>query len=114
MTSDAYAREYINNLNSKNQLTKKIAPPGNFVDNKHLAKIIYNKRNNSTDLRRDKISKETNDYPQNHDNYDNNALLSKLVTQVPKNWNLNNINTSRPNTGAGNQDLKIGSDTAMK
>ena len=114
MTSDAHAREYIDNINRKNQFTSKLAAPGNFVDNRNLAKIIYNRRNNSTDIRKEKIGKEMNDHPQNYDKYDNDALLSKLVTQVPKNVNLNLINTTRPNTGAINQDLKMGSDTAMK
>lgn len=114
MTSDAYAREYMNNLHNKNQYSNKLAAPGNFVDNRNLAKIIYNRRNNSTDIRKEKIGKEINDYPQNIDNNDNDALLSKLVTQVPKNGNLNMINTSRPSTGAVNQELKVGSDAAMK
>lgn len=114
MTSDAYTREYIDNINKKNQYTAKLAAPGNFVDNKNLAKIIYNRRNNSTDVRREKLGKENNDYQQNYENNDNDALLSKLVTQVPKNGNLNLVNTSRPNTGAVNQDLKMGSDAAMK
>ncbi len=114
MTSDAYAREYIDNINRKNQYTGKLASPGNFVDNRNLAKIIYNRRNNSSDIRREKTGKEINDYAQNQESNDNEALLSKLVTQVPKNGNLNIINTSRPNTGAINQDLKMGSDSAMK
>ncbi len=114
MTSEAYSREYIDNINRKNQYTAKLAAPGNFVDNKNLAKIIYNRRNNSTDIRKEKIGKEINDYPQNYDNNDNDALLSKLVTQVPKNGSLNIMNSSRPNTGAVNQDLKMGSEAAMK
>lgn len=114
MTSEAYSREYIDNINRKSQFTAKLAAPGNFVDNRNLAKIIYNRRNNSTDIRKEKIGKEINDYPQNYDNNDHDALLSKLVTQVPKNGNLNIVNSSRPNTGAINQDLKMGSDAAMK
>jgi len=114
MTSDVYNRESIDNSNATNQYTSKLAAPGNFIDNKNLAKIIYNRRNNSTDIRIEKIGKEMNDFSQKNENNDNDALLSKLVTQVPKNANLNLINTTRPITGAINQELKVGNNNAMK
>jgi len=114
MTSDVYARDYIDNINKKNQYAGKLPAPGNFIDNRNLAKIVYNRRNNSTDIRREKIGKEMNDYQQNYENNDNDALISKLITQAPKNGTLNMKNNSRPNTGAMNQDLKMGSEAAMK
>jgi hypothetical protein len=114
MSSDSYAREYMDNINKKNQFTNKLPAPGNYIDNRNLAKIVYNRRNNSTDIRREKTGKEMNDYQQNNENNDNDALISKLITQAPKNG-MNSIkNNSRPNTGAMNQDLKMGNESSMK
>jgi len=114
MTSDLYSREYIDNINRKNQFTAKLVPPGNFVDNRNLAKIIYNRRNNSSDIRKEKMGKEMYDYQQGYENNDNEALLNKLVTQVPKNGNMNLKNNLRPITGALNQEMKVSNEASMK
>ena len=107
MTSDVYSREYYENINKKNQYTINITPPANINENKNLSKILYNRRNNSSDIRR----KNNNIFQQNNaDNNDNDHLLSKLVTQAPKN---NIKNQIRSLSGGLVQDPKYGND-AMK
>lgn len=117
MSSQLYSKEFMDNINRKNHFSTKLAAPGNFVDNRNLAKLVYNRRNNSSDIRKEKIGKEINDLQQINylDNNDNDALLSKLITQVPKNGNTNSIkNNLRPNTGAINQEPKTSNDGSLK
>jgi hypothetical protein len=113
MSSDTYTRNYIDNMNKKNNINNnnaKISTAGNYIDNKNLAKIVHNRRNNSSDIRKEKIGRENNLYLQDNNNNNNdNDALSKLVTQVPKNGNI-----SRPSTGAVNIDTKGNSDYSMK
>ena len=110
MSSDNYSNNYIDNMNRKNT-NNKVGTNPNYVDNRNLAKIVHNRRNNSSDIRKEKIGKESNLNLQ--DNNDNNAL-SKLVTQVPKNSNMNIKNISRPSTDAVNMDNKSATDNSMK
>ena len=110
MSSDTYTRNYIDNMNKKNNNNSKVASNGNYIDNRNLAKIVHNRRNNSSDIRKEKIGKESNVNMQ--DNGDNDAL-SKLVTQVPQKGNVTK-NISRPSTGAVNVDTKGTSDYSMK
>ena len=100
ISPDSYStRNYIDNLNRKNN-----NKANNYIDNKNLAKILHNRRNNSSDIRKEKIGKESNlNLP------DENEALSKLVTQVPKNGHV-----SRPSTGAVGIDVKNTSDYSMK
>jgi hypothetical protein len=114
MSSDTYTKNYIDNMNKKNNINNnngKITTAGNYIDNKNLAKIVHNRRNNSSDIRKEKIGRENNLYLQDNNNNINNDndALSKLVTQVPKNGNI-----SRPSTGAINTDNKGASDYSMK
>jgi hypothetical protein len=116
MSSDTYTRNYIDNMNKKNNNNNNNlvgGTPGNYIDNKNLAKIVYNRRNNSSDIRKEKIGKDNNVYLQENNETD---LLSKLVTQVQKNANTNitTKNISRPSTGAVNVDTKGTSEYAMK
>jgi hypothetical protein len=71
--------------------------PRNYNDNKNLSKIVHNRRNYSSDIRKEKFGRANmnDDYNENNEfnnNYNDNEAISKLVTQVPK-------NSIRPNTG---------------
>lgn len=111
MSSDTYTRNYIDNMNKKNN-TNKLGNSGNYIDNRNLAKIVHNRRNNSSDIRKEKIQNGKENL--NIQDPSDNDALSKLVTQVPKNNNITTKNISRPSTGAVNIDTRGTSDYSMK
>ena len=105
MTSELYSREAMNIINKNNQYSSKLMNSGNISDIKNLNYIVNDRRNNSSDVKREKIGKDQQNINNNNLNKnDNDKLLSKFITQMPQ-------NSSRPLTVSNNLGLVVDNDS---